>query len=512
MKKRRVLSHFLFIVSILGLPDKIFSQNVGVGTSTPHTSAALDVQSTNKGMLVPRMALTAANVATPVSSPADALLIYNTATAGAGNNAVIPGFYYWNTTASRWTSISGSVSGNGNAGFGTWGDCSMNNISEYNPKAADDGTAGDGMGTSVSISGNYAITGASGDDIGVNTDAGSAYIFYNNGGNWVQQQKLTPSDGAVNDGFGSGVSISGSYAIVGSPNDNIGANNTQGSAYIFFYNGSTWVQQQKLTAADGATGDYFGYRVSIAGNYAVVTSMQDDIGANAEQGSAYVYFYNGSSWVQQQKLTASDGAADDRFGSSVSVSGNYIIAGAGNDDNGATYDQGSAYIFFYNGSTWIQQQRIVAADGAINDVFGSAVSIAGNYAVVGAYGDNVNGNSFQGSAYIFYYNGSTWVEQQKLTAPDGVALDCLGISVSLSGNYVVLGSYADDVGSNSEQGSAYVFQNTNGIWSYLQKITRPGASTNEYFGISCGVDNNRFVIGAHGVVNGRGMAFFGKIN
>lgn len=489
-----------------------FSQNVGIGTTTPHASAALDIQSTNKGMLVPRIALTSVNLASPVSSPADALLVYNTATAGSGDYSVTPGFYYWNSTTSQWIAINGAKVNNGNTGFGSWGDCTMTNISEYNPVAAVDGTADDNMGRCVSISGSFAIAGANGDDIGANADQGSAYIFYFNGTNWIQQQKLVASDGAAGNRFGYSVGIFGNYAIVGAYFDDIGANSDQGSAYIFFYNGSTWIQQQKLTASDGLSIDAFGYSVFLSGNYATVAAVGDDVGANTDQGSAYIFFYNGSTWVQQQKLVASDGGAGDSFGTSVSLSGNYAVIGAAYDDINANSDQGSAYIFFYNGSTWGQQQKLTALDGAGVDFFGIAVSISGTYAIIGSYADDNGPKINAGSAYIFYYNGSAWSEQQKLIKPDGAANDFAGISVSLSGNYAIVGAYQDTIGTLPNQGSACIYQNTNGIWSFVQKVARPGGNGDEAFGISCSIDITRFIIGAFGVANNRGMAFFGKIN
>jgi hypothetical protein len=507
MRKIFIHSYFIFLILILSLPKELLSQNVGVGTSTPHASAVLEVQSTNKGMLVPRIALTSANVAAPVSSPADALLVFNTATTGSGSNSVSPGFYYWNAASSRWTAIGGPTN-TSSVGFGTWGDCPGNNISDYNPVAADDGVAGDFLGLDASMSGNYTIVGAPYDDIGVNIDQGSAYIFYFNGSTWIQQQKLTASDGTANDAFGTRVSMSGNYAIVSSLSDAIGANAYQGSAYIYFFNGSTWVQQQKIVAPDGTAGDYFGSSVSISGNYAIIGAASDTPG-----GSAYIFFYNGSSWVAQQKLTASDALADDAFGNEVSISGNYAVVGAVGDDIGANNDRGSAYVFFYNGSTWVQQQKLTASDGTAGDYFGVSVSVSGNYIVVGAYAEYTGPNTFQGSAYVFYFNG-TWTEQQKLTSPDGAAFDSFGERVFISGNYIAVSSIYDDIGAVTDQGSVTIFQNINGIWQVLQKAVMPGGRSNDRFGSSCAINNNRFVIGAFGVYNGsnRGMAFFGKIN
>jgi hypothetical protein len=305
---------------------------------------------------------------------------------------------------------------------------------------AADGATDDRFGLSVSISGDVALVGADGDDDN-GSNSGSAYIFRYNGSSWVQEDKLLPSDGASVDNFGTSVSISGDVALVGA-----NYNDDNGSAYIFRYNGSNWVQEDKLRAADGAFNDRFGIRVSISGDVALVGANYD---GNAV-GSAYIFRYNGSSWVQEQKLVASDGSANDQFGIRVSISGDAALVGANyNDDNG------SAYIFRYNGSSWVQEDKLRAADGATDDFFGTSVSISGDVALVGAYGDDDNGES-SGSAYIFRYNGSSWVQEDKLLAADGAVFDWFGRSVSISGDVALVGSpFDDDNGSNS--GSAYVF-------------------------------------------------------
>ncbi|MEO6488374.1 MAG: FG-GAP repeat protein, partial [Ferruginibacter sp.] len=308
------------ILLLFGSLVVLFSQaqNVGIGTETPNASAQLELQSANKGMLVPRVALTAANIAAPVTAPANALLLYNTATSGTGENAVKPGFYYWNSVTSRWVAIAteAGVSPNGSVGFGTWGDCSINNVSEYNPAVAADGESQDLFGFSVSMSGNYAVIGAYGDD----GQKGAAYIFFYNGSGWVQQQKLTANDGTAADFFGYKVFIMGNYAFIGAPGDN----SSMGSAYVFFFNGITWTQQQKLTASDGAGGDNFGGSVGISGSDAIIGAPGDDV----FKGSAYIFHFNAGTWQQLPKLTANDGVANDFFGFSVSVSGNYALVGA----------------------------------------------------------------------------------------------------------------------------------------------------------------------------------------
>jgi len=189
-----------------------------------------------------------------------------------------------------------------------------------------------------------------------------------------------------------------------------------------------WDNEQKLTASDGASYDHFAYLVSLDGDYAVIGAYwDDDNGYNS--GSAYIFHKSGTIWTEQAKITASDGASEDFFGISVSISGDYAVIGAYHDDDNGS-NSGSVYIFYRNGTTWTQQAKLIASNGSYEDYFGISVSISGDYAVIGSYRDDDNGNN-SGSAYIFYKSGTTWTQQAKLTAYDGSAEDYFGISVSI---------------------------------------------------------------------------------
>jgi hypothetical protein len=358
---------------------------------------------------------------------------------------------------------------------------------------ASDRGISDNFGKTVSISGDYAIIGAPNEEEDVNglnnlLASGSAYIFERNGsGVWVEVQKIVASDRGASDSFGYSLSISGNYAIVGASGEdediNGGATSLgSGSAYIFERNGTgNWNEIQKIVASDRSAGDAFGYEVSISGSYAIIGAFAEDEDPNGlntllNAGSAYVFEQNGSgSWIEVQKIVASDRANTDLFGHDVSISGDYAIIGARYEDediNGAnTFSSaGSAYIFERNGSgIWIENQKIVASDRAISDFFGSYLSISGNYAVVGANAEDedaagLNTINAAGSAYIFERNGSgNWVEIEKIVASDRGIGDLFGGAVSISGNQVIVGAYAEDedaygLNTFSESGSAYIFQ------------------------------------------------------
>jgi hypothetical protein len=224
----------------------------------------------------------------------------------------------------------------------------------------------------------------------------------------IKQQRLLASDPKVFDHFGWSVTSSGDGNIiaVGAPFADQGANADQGSADIFLRSGSKWIQQQKVTSSDGAAFDRFGWSLSISGDgkTMVVGAPYHKVSGKSEQGAAYVFARNGGQWTQQQELTASDGSVGDRFGCSVSISsdGNIIVIGAPFADVDNRNDQGSAYVFVQNKGQWIQKQKLTALNGSLNDHFGQSVSISGsgNVTVSGAHDKNIDRNTSQGSVYI----------------------------------------------------------------------------------------------------------------
>ena len=216
-----------------------------------------------------------------------------------------------------------------------------------------DGEYWDNFGWSVSVSGDVAVIGActsDGPDVGnegsMGTDySGSAYVFTRqNNGNWVQRQKLEASDATARDYFGYSVSVSGDMLVVGAIGDDDNGTNS-GSAYVFARqaNGS-WRQHQKIVASDGTQEAHFGRSVAVSGFTAVI-GADGGLSGGAVTGSAYVFARQvDASWAEQQNLHASDGAADDFFGNSVSISGETAFVGAfGAVDSGP--ESGSAYIF-----------------------------------------------------------------------------------------------------------------------------------------------------------------------
>ena len=355
---------------------------------------------------------------------------------------------------------------------------------------ASDGAMNDNFGAPNSIDGEYAIISATGDD-DKGTDSGSAYIFKRSGSAWSEQAKLTASDGASFDVFGSSVSINVDRVIIGAYADDDNGFYA-GSAYFFKNSGTTWFEEAKILASDGAIGDWFGASVSISGEYAIVGAPLDD-DKGADSGSVYIFKRNGNQWTEQAKLTALDGAAGDYFGFGVCLDGEYAVIGAYNDDdNGA--DSGSAYIFKRSGTSWAQEAKVTASDGANDDWFGLGVSISGDYVVVGAY-QNDDSGSDSGSAYIFKRSGTTWSQEAKLLASDGAMDDRFGYYVAIDRDRAIIGAHLnDDLGSGS--GSAYIFKRTGTTWSEEAKILAADGAAGDYFGGGISIDGIYTLTGA----------------
>ena len=362
----------------------------------------------------------------------------------------------------------------------------------------DDGAEGDLFGISIAVSGDTALVGASHDDVGGNLDQGSAYVFTRSGNTWTQQAKLVAGDGAWSDGFGNSVALYGDTALVGAHQDDAGANENQGSAYVFTRSGADWTQQAKLVAADGVADEEFGRSVALSGDTALVGVPRDTLGANFAQGSAYVYTRSGTTWTHQAKLAVGNGMAIDVFGRSVALSGDTALVGVPGDDVGANVDQGSAYVFTRSGTTWTQQAQLLAGDGAVNDQFGYSVALSGDIALVGAILDDVGANGDQGSAYVFTRSGSTWTQQAHLVADDGVARGYFADSVAISGDTALVGSVWDNVGANIRQGSAYVYTRLGTTWTLEQKLWASDGAADDLFGSSVALSGDTALIGALG--------------
>jgi len=296
----------------------------------------------------------------------------------------------------------------------------------------------DFFGTSVSIYNDLAVIGSTGDN-----GSGSVYVFRKSGESWNEEAVLIPSNGSSGDLFGTSVSVYNEMVAVGAAGDDI---NT-GSVYIFEKEGTSWEEKQYIYASDGINYDYFGSAVALD-DVVLAVGVKGYLGT----GGVYVYIKDGNTWENVSKIRASDNGAEDQFGATVSVSQNFIAAGARFEDEGGI-DCGAAYIFVRAGNSWSELKKIIPTDGIENERFGK-VAIDGNILAIGANNDDDLGLE-SGSVYIYQWNGNDWMFNQKLTANDGFAGDGFGSSLFLDGTRVIVGSPNDNDGA-SDAGSCYV--------------------------------------------------------
>ena len=280
---------------------------------------------------------------------------------------------------------------------------------------ASDGSADDRFGGSVAITddGTTVVIGASGHEetTGDATaeNVGAAYVYARRGGAWTQETRLTADDGGDGDLFGSSVAVAGDAptALVGAKWDRNDNGIEAGSAYVFEPDGGEWSQRAKLTASDGDNGETFGRSVAVSGDgTALIGASQHDAPSGRAAGAAYVFTHNGGSWSEETKLLANNGDFDDRFGRSVALSadGTTGIVGAFQDEDPNGDRAGSAYQFDRGtDGAWSEEVKLTANDGDDKDYFGDSVAVSGNgtTALVGSPSDEDPSGESAGAAYLF---------------------------------------------------------------------------------------------------------------
>lgn len=437
------------------------------------------------------------NLGVGTIAPTQKLEVNGAIKIGDTNASPAAGTIRWNPAMEDFEGFNGDVWLSLTKAKSNWGLQPANQSNENDKITGSDATTSDSFGQSVCISGDYIIIGAHLADVGQEFQQGKAYIFHKEGNDWSEQAILTANDGEEYDNFGFSVSISGNYAVVGADNDRVNGNINQGSAYVFVRSGTTWTQQAKLTASDGELNDFFGHCVSIDGNYIVVGAYADDVGANTNQGSAYVFARSGTTWTQQAQLTGSNTQSSEQFGSSVSIDGDYIVVGSPFEDVGFNAS-GAVYAYYRTGNNWDEVYYMTASDEGENDYFGNSVCISGDLVIVGAEGDDVGGNFNQGSAYVFQrITNTNWSQNKKLTADDGDTVDSYGHSVYISDNNIIVGAINHKPNSNGvPTGAAYIYEKQVIFYPLISKVFASDGEHNDFFGTSVSISDNYAICGS----------------
>ncbi len=338
-------------------------------------------------------------------------------------------------------------------------------------------------------------------------ETGAAYVFEFDGTDWVETQQLVSSDADEGDRFGGWNAMSGDTIISGATGDTEFGLST-GAAYVFQYDGTSWVETQKLLASDASDEDFFGRMVTMEGTTAVIGAWTADTVVEPSAGAVYIFEYDGTSWIETQKLYASDGLYGEGFGSWMSIEGDRLAIGSshgvGNESN-----TGAVYMFEHDGTSWVEVQKIIASDGASGDIFGHAVGLSGDRLVVGA----AYSNFVQGAAYVFEYDGTSWVETAKLTASDGEPADVFGYCDIAGDSIIIGGRWDDDNGDHA--GAVYHFRYDGTEWIEAEKFVSDDIEEGDSFGWSLAIEDETILVGARNdddFGNGTGSAYVFSLN
>ena len=300
---------------------------------------------------------------------------------------------------------------------------------------------------------------------------------------WSIEQKVFAEDGSGEDYFGQSVSISGEYAIVGSYLNNY----PLGAAYLYKKINDQWFETEKIQASDSINTQYFGSSVFINGDYMIISANHN---YNNSSGSTYIYHNDGESWNEVDTITASGSPICDQYGCSVGITenGEYAIVGAFNDDeNGES--SGAVYVYQQINSEWNLQTKIMAYDGSLQDLFGCSVFITDNFLFVGAINDDDNGEE-SGSIYIYENNGINWEFHSKIIASHNTSNDRFGHSISVCDDFLIVGTLCFD------QGEAFIFTNENSNWIEESILTASDGFDYDHFGRSVSISEDYAVVGA----------------
>jgi len=361
----------------------------------------------------------------------------------------------------------------------------------------------DWFGQSIAMDGQYVVVGAPGniEEGGI----GSAYLFKkSNDDSLIEVAKLQADDSMEVDNFGNAVAISGDYIVVGAEEDDSVGNNI-GSAYLFRKSQSdnAITQITKIEASDFEVGDKFGHSIAIDGEYIVISAIDEDT-QGTDAGSVYIFklLTNHSGVEEIAKIQADDIQTGDKFGSSVSINGKYIVVGAKYGDTNGTMDTGAAYIFKIDEEdrSVTQIAKLPNDQLSTEDYFGNSVSISHNYVVVGAYGNDTQATD-AGASYLYKISSDdlniTLI--QKIYAYNPSTSDNFGKSVSLYDDYIVIGS--DDEDSNAiDAGSAYVYKKSDDDnLSFVVKLQASDLKANDHFGNEVCLSGDTVLVGSYGI-------------
>lgn len=348
---------------------------------------------------------------------------------------------------------------------------------------ANDGKPYDDFGAPVAISGDVAFVGQSG------RKGSAVYVLVRKpDGSLKLTQKLTVGGAGLDS---SSIAVSGATAVIGDRNATVDGNMLQGAAYVFTQSDGIWRQTATLTASNGAPFDQFGGKVAIQDSTIMVGDALATVDGNKYQGAVYVFTKSNGTWVQAQKLTASDGTAYGFFGNVV-MGGKTAFIGATHRTPQGIPLSGAVYIYSDSSGTWAQAQKVSAPSGAgeKND-FGALLGVSGNALLVGA--SSINGLIAHGGAWIFTKTNGIWTLSQRLNINHGVEFG----NVAIAGNTAIIGDEFATVGREEGRGKVYVFKESpNGAWNEAMTLVASDGYWFDQYGVAIAMDDDTMMIGS----------------
>ena len=367
-----------------------------------------------------------------------------------------------------------------------------------------DGDFEDDFGRAIGVSGDTLAVGAPSDNEGV-ADTGSVHVFVHQGSTWVLQQELLGSPPGPGSELGAALAVQDDVLIAGARGQSDG-NWTQpgfhrGAALVFRREAGVWAQEAFLQPAAVAAHDQMGFAVGLDGDVAVAGAPFADP-AGEQSGRVWVFRRVAGLWTEEASLVAPDGAAGQRFGMSVALSGNTLAIGAAGAA-GTAPEAGAVYVYVHGGSGWALQQKAVAIDGQRGDRLGESVALDLDTLVAGAPRRDVAGQGNAGALAVFTRTAGVWQQQDWLSSPTPHAVDNLGTAVALQGDLVVAGSPDVDA-AQPMGGAALLWQRSAGDWSLLSTLLSPLTTPGDACGVSVALDGDRC---ASGTIWRDGQAF-----
>lgn len=476
--------NYLLLVVLL-FCQSVVAQNVGIGTTQPNASAALDIQSNNKGLLIPRMTMVQRKA---IDNPATGLLVFDT-----DKGAI----YMYD--GSQWLPLSAGV----------------DNGVVMNSRTPATLTNYQGFGYRACISGNYAVI-SSRNELANPPHVDTAFVFFKDNGNWTFQAKLFQSDPVAGDGFGESVGIVGDQVLIGAPNRNSGT----GAVYAFARSGTVWSQTAIITAVPQQSASNFGYSISMDGLHALIGAPAYHTVANIYRGAVYGFYRNALGWQQLQQFYGIDALAG--FGQSIDISGNYALVGDPDADYNNVNNSGIAYLYKKSGLLWAPVDTIYNTGAQASDHFGANVTIdeSQGWAFISNYRAGI-GIKGKVSAYTINSNSLVWradIYPPSINA--SVDFAAFGTSLSMYDGYLVVGAAKID-NDDAASGRVYIYKYDGSAISYslywtLKKTVKDlaelsGSSPGDTYGNAVYINGFDIIAGNHGINAGKGKVIFMNI-